>query len=91
MNMLCVFCADGSGCERVEDIEVEDWESEDRSETGNTDAMPGSALKDSLLFESKSSFSSIFELSLSIPVSFSLFGSRLFPSLFSLCRSSGGQ
>lgn len=57
--MLCVWGADGSGCERVEDIEVEDWESEERPETGNADAMPGSALKDSLLFESKYSFSSV--------------------------------
>lgn len=62
MNMLCVCCADGSGCERVEDIEVEDWESEERSETGNTDAIPGSALKDSLLFESKFSFFSILKV-----------------------------
>ncbi|KAF4091063.1 hypothetical protein AMELA_G00032800 [Ameiurus melas] len=44
-------CQHGSGCERVEDIEVKDWESEERQETGNQNAMPGSALKDSLLFE----------------------------------------
>ncbi|GAA6104522.1 tetratricopeptide repeat protein 17 isoform X1 [Tachysurus ichikawai] len=44
-------CQHGSGCERVEDIEVEDWEAEERQEKGTTDAMPGSALKDSLLFE----------------------------------------
>lgn len=51
--MPCVSCADGSGCERVDDVEAEDWESEETQETGNTGAMPGSALKDSLLFESK--------------------------------------
>ncbi|KAI5626294.1 tetratricopeptide repeat protein 17, partial [Silurus asotus] len=44
-------CHHDSGCERVELIEVEDWESEERQETGNPDAMPGTALKDSLMFE----------------------------------------
>ncbi|XP_053473026.1 tetratricopeptide repeat protein 17 [Ictalurus furcatus] len=44
-------CQHGSGCERIEDIEVKDWESEERQETRNQNAMPGSALKDSLLFE----------------------------------------
>lgn len=70
--MLCVSRVDGSGCKRVEDIEVKDWESEERQETGNQNAMPGSALKDSLLFESKYSSPSILEPSLTITICLSI-------------------
>lgn len=34
-------------------MEVDDWDSEGRQDAGSNDAMPGSSLEDSLLFESK--------------------------------------
>lgn len=51
---MCV-CAAGSGCETEEDTELEEWDtaSSIRQEAWDTDAMPVSALEDSLLFESK--------------------------------------
>lgn len=87
--MLCVWCTDGSGCERVDDIEVEDWESEERQETGNPDAMPEPALKDSIMFESKNLFGAVV-----VHNNIILFLSDsnlclLLPSGF--CRSSSGQ
>lgn len=70
---------------------MEDWESEERQETGTTDAMPGTALKDSLLFESKYLFCFKLDPSLSISDSF-LTPTPLSPSLpIHLCRGSGGQ
>ncbi|KAI4876156.1 hypothetical protein NFI96_017582 [Prochilodus magdalenae] len=52
-NLQHQACQHGSGCGRDEDVEVEDWDSgtEERHDTGNSDAMPGSALEDSLMFE----------------------------------------
>ncbi|XP_072527603.1 tetratricopeptide repeat protein 17 [Salminus brasiliensis] len=52
-NLQHQACQHGSGCEKEEDVEVEDWDSsaEGRQHAGNGDAMPGSALEDSLLFE----------------------------------------
>ncbi|KAL7831000.1 hypothetical protein SRHO_G00305020 [Serrasalmus rhombeus] len=50
-NLQHQGCQHGSGCERDEDVEVEDWGTEGRQDRGNSDAMPGSALEDSLLFE----------------------------------------
>ncbi len=53
---MCV-CVAGSGCEAEEDTELEEWDtgssSSSRQEAWDTDAMPVSALEDSLLFESK--------------------------------------
>lgn len=52
------MCVAGSGCEAEEDTELEEWDtasssSSSRQEAWDTDAMPVSALEDSLLFESK--------------------------------------
>lgn len=51
---MCM-CLAGYGCEAEEDSELEDWDSgsSGRHEAWDTDAMPVSALEDSLLFESK--------------------------------------
>lgn len=49
------MCVAGSGCEAEEDSELEDWDSGNsgKQEPWDTDAIPVSALEDSLLFESK--------------------------------------
>ncbi len=50
---VCV-CVAGSGCEAEEDTELEEWDTaSSRQDPWDTDAMPVSALEDSLLFESK--------------------------------------
>ncbi|XP_057213044.1 tetratricopeptide repeat protein 17 [Triplophysa rosa] len=49
-NLQHQTCPSGSGCEAEEDSELEDWDS-GRQEAWDTDAMPVSALEDSLLFE----------------------------------------
>ncbi|XP_051560708.1 tetratricopeptide repeat protein 17-like isoform X2 [Myxocyprinus asiaticus] len=52
-NLQQQACLSGSGCEAEEDSELEDWDSgnSNRQETWDSDAMPVSALEDSLLFE----------------------------------------
>ncbi|RXN20836.1 tetratricopeptide repeat 17 [Labeo rohita] len=52
-NLQHEACPSGSGCETEEDTELEEWDtaSSIRQEAWDTDAMPVSALEDSLLFE----------------------------------------
>ncbi|XP_066510561.1 tetratricopeptide repeat protein 17-like [Hoplias malabaricus] len=52
-NLQHKACQHGSGCEREEDVEVEDWDSGavGKQDKASNNAMPGSALEDSLLFE----------------------------------------
>ncbi|XP_016142724.1 tetratricopeptide repeat protein 17-like [Sinocyclocheilus grahami] len=53
-NLQHQACPSGSGCEAEEDTELEEWDtasSSSRQEAWDTDAMPVSALEDSLLFE----------------------------------------
>ncbi|XP_067258090.1 tetratricopeptide repeat protein 17 [Chanodichthys erythropterus] len=52
-NLQHQACPSGSGCEAEEDSELEDWDSgsSGRQDAWDTDAMPVSALEDSLLFE----------------------------------------
>ncbi|XP_016396466.1 tetratricopeptide repeat protein 17 [Sinocyclocheilus rhinocerous] len=53
-NLQHQACPSGSGCEAEDDTELEEWDtasSSSRQEAWDTDAMPVSALEDSLLFE----------------------------------------
>ncbi|XP_051989819.1 tetratricopeptide repeat protein 17-like isoform X2 [Xyrauchen texanus] len=52
-NLQHQACLSGSGCEAEEDSELEDWDlgNSNKQEAWDSDAMPVSALEDSLLFE----------------------------------------